>query len=83
MDFVKRGGLVALSYLALSLFVCGLCGVGYQRCGSGGCVEPVAGLQVVEALAVVVFSIPDRDALWSVHRQVVSVDCDGGALVEA
>src|ERR1700733_14136911 len=67
----------------LVLLVGGLGGVGYESCDSGCGVQLIAGAKVVEALAVVVFAVPDGDALRSIHRQPVSVNGDGGALIEA
>jgi transposase len=52
---------------AQGLLVPGLCGVGHGRCHSGRCVQLVACLKVVEALALVIFSVPDCDAHRSVH----------------
>jgi len=45
--------------------------VWHKGCNSCRRVQLVASLQVVVPLAVVVFSIPHRDPLGSVHRQFV------------
>ena len=54
-----------------------------KGCDSGGGVELVAGVEVVVALAAVVFSIPHGDALGAVDGEGVAVDGKGGALVDA
>src|ERR1700760_2075283 len=65
------------------LFVGGLGGVRDYGCDPGCGVQRVAGAEVVVALAVVIFSVPDGDALGAVDGEGVAVDCHRGALVEA
>jgi hypothetical protein len=49
------------------LLVGSLCGVRHKGCNSCRCVQLVASLNVVEALAVAIFSVPDCHAHRSVH----------------